>query len=92
MNASSRSEKLETGAAAMAAVKSPTMLRAAPMLAAAASSHPYRLYGLMSEFKFPELLHGAQDSRSLMALRSLQPLWRTPVSINRFRRVEGPGR
>ena len=93
MNVSSRSEKLGTEAAAIAAAKSPAMLRAAPMLAAAASLHLYRLYGLMSEFKFSELLHGAQDSRSHMAMRSLQSLWQTVVSINRFqRRAEGPGR
>jgi hypothetical protein len=62
------------------------------MLAAAASSHLYRLYRLMSEFKFSEFLHGAQDSRQLIVMRPLQPLWRTAVTINRFQRVEGPGR
>ena len=30
------------------------------MLAAAACSHFYRLYRLMSEFKFPELLHAVR--------------------------------
>ena len=93
MNVSkSRSEKLRTGVAAIAAAKSPTLLRAAPMLAAAASSYLYRLYRLMSEFKLSELLRGAQDSGSLVARRSLQSLWRTAVSINRLQRVEGPGR
>ena len=64
------------------------------MLAAAASLHFYRLYGLMSEFKFSELLHAAQDSRVAgMAMRSLQPSGETAVSINRFQRhAEGPGR
>jgi hypothetical protein len=61
------------------------------MLAAAASSHFYRLYRLMSEFKFPELLHAAQDSRSV-GMRPLQPCWETAVRVNRLRCVEGPGR
>jgi hypothetical protein len=62
------------------------------MLAAAASSHFYRLYRLMSEFKFPELLHAAQDSRSVAGMRPLQPRWETAVRVNRFQCVEGPGR
>jgi hypothetical protein len=62
------------------------------MLAAAASSHFYRLYRLMSEFKFSELLHAAQGSRSVAGMRSLQPCWETAVRVNRFQSVEGPGR
>jgi hypothetical protein len=88
----SRSEKLRSGVAAIAAAKSSTLIRAAPMLAAAASSHLYRLYRLMSEFKFSELLHGAQDSRSLAAMRSLQPLRPSTVPVNRLQCAEGPGR
>jgi hypothetical protein len=88
----SRSEKSGTGAAAIVAAKCPALLRAAPMLAAAASSHFYRLYRLMSEFKFAELLHGTRDSRSLAVVRPLQTRWETAVPINRFQRVEGPGR
>ena len=93
MNVSnSRSEKSGTGVVAIAAAKPLTLLRAASMLAAAASSHFYRLYRLMSEFKFSELLHAAQDSRSVAGMRSLQPCWETAVRVNRFQSVEGPGR
>ena len=90
MNVSkSRSGELGTRVAAISAAKSPTLLPAAPMLAAAASLHLYRLYRLMPQFKFSEFLHGARDSRSLVAMRLH---WRTAVSINRFQCVEGPGR
>ena len=93
MNVSnSRSEKSGTGVAAIAAAKSFTLLRAAPMMAAAASLHFYRLYRLMSEFKFSELLHAAQDFRSMAGMRPLQPCWETAVRVSRFQCVEGPGR
>ena len=93
MNVSnSRSEKSGTGVAAIAAAKPLTLLRAASMLAAAASSHLYRLYRLMSEFKFSELLHAAQDCRSVAGMRPLQPRWETAVRVNRFQCVEGTGR
>ena len=93
MHVSSRSEELGDGVAAIVAAKTPTMLSAAPMLAAAASLPLHRLYRLMPEFKFSGLLYSAQDSRSLMVMRSLQSLWQTAVSINRLQwRAEGPGR
>ena len=93
MNVSkSRSEKLGAGVAAIAAAKSPAVLRAVPMLAAAASSHLYRLSRLMSEFKFSDLFHAAQDSRSVAGMRPLQPCWETAVRVNRFQCAEGPGR
>jgi hypothetical protein len=43
----SKSEKLETGVAAIAAANSLTILRAVPMLAAAARLNLYKLYKLM---------------------------------------------
>ena len=60
MNVSSRrSVDLGTGAADPAATKFLIMFKAAPMLAAAANFHHYRLCGLMSESSFPELLYPA---------------------------------
>ena len=82
MNVSNgRSVDLGTGVAAPAATKFPTMLKAAPMLAAAANMHHYRLCGLMSESNFPELLYGGQDSKSLAVMR---PLRQTATSANHF--------
>jgi hypothetical protein len=71
-----RSENVGT---AVAAAKFPTILTAAPMLAAAARLHLYRLHGLMSEFKFSESLHGGLDSRLLTVMPSVR---QTVVSSN----------
>lgn len=72
MNVSNgKSENVGTGAAAVAAAKFPTLMTA-PMLAAAAKLHLYRLHGLMSEFKFSESLHRVLHFRSLMVMPSLQ--------------------
>ena len=80
MNVSNgRSENVGTGVAAVAAAKFPTILTAAPMLAAAARLHLYRLHGLMSKFKFSESLHGGLDSRSLTVMPYLR---QTVVSSN----------
>ena len=80
MNVSNgRSIDLGTSAAAAAAAKLPGMLKAAPMLAAAATLHHYGLRGLMSEPNFSELLHSSQDTESPTATR---PLRQTGTSGN----------
>lgn len=95
-------ESLGTGVAAVTATNFPTMLRAAPVLAAAANVNIYRLRELMPESKFSELPHGGLDRRSPGVMPSLR---QTVISRNhahgggsaapvnrRHQRPEGPGR
>jgi hypothetical protein len=64
------SENQGTSVAAVPATKFPTMLRAAPMLAAAAKLRLYRLSRLMSK---SELLYGGLGSRSSAIALAAEP-------------------